>query len=102
MSYACKKTKEQESMKKIVQVTEVDGEGLNAFLGKRLFVIAQSFFYEGLLTGVNTDVILLEDASIVLDSGDFAKSGFTYSEKIPGGKCYVLIKNLEAFFDSKK
>jgi len=89
-------------MKKIVTVTEVEGEGLEAFLGKRIFIIAQSYFYAGTLTGINTTCVLLENAVFVLETGDFAKKGFEYSEKIPGGKCYVMKNNIEAFFESKE
>lgn len=89
-------------MKKIVTVTEVDGEGLEAFLGKRIFIIAQSYFYAGDLSGINSSCVLLENAVFILESGDFAKKGFEYSEKIPGGKCYVQKSSIEAFFESKE
>jgi hypothetical protein len=68
-------------MKKIVTVTEVDGEGLEFYLGKRIFIIAESYFYAGTLTGINSTCVLLEDAKFVLESGDFSKKGFGYAEK---------------------
>jgi hypothetical protein len=89
-------------MKKLVTVQDVDGEGLTAFLGKRILVVAQSYFYAGTLTGVNSTCILLEDALFVLETGDFAKRGFDAAEKIPGGKCYVQTSSIEAFFESKE
>lgn len=89
-------------MKKIVTVTEVENEGLEFFLGKRIFIIAQSYFYCGTLTGINTGCVLLEDASFVLESGNFEEKGIKYSEKIPGGKCYVQKSSIEAFFESKE
>jgi hypothetical protein len=88
-------------MKKIVTVTEVEGEGLEAFLGKKILIIAQSYFYSGTLTGINSSCVLLEDALFVLETGDFAKAGFDYAEKIPGGKCYVQKSAIEAFFEAK-
>lgn len=89
-------------MKKIVTVTEVEGEGLEAFLGRRIFIIAQSYFYAGTLTGINLTCVLLEDARFVLESGSFESKGIEYSEKIPGGKCYVSKSSIEAFFESKE
>lgn len=88
-------------MKKIVTVTEVDGEGLESFLGKKVLIIAQSYFYSGILTGINSTCVLLEEALFVLETGDFAKSGYDYAEKVPGGKCYVQKSSIEAFFEAK-
>lgn len=88
-------------MKKIVSVTEVEGEGLMSFMGKKILIICQSYFYSGTLTGINQTCVLLEDALFVLETGDFAESGFDYAEKIPGGKCYVQLSSIEAFFEAK-
>lgn len=89
-------------MKKIVTVTEVDGEGLEAFLGKRIFLICSSYFYAGTLTGINTNCVLLENAKFVFESGSFEKKGIDNCEKIPGGKCYVMKNQIESFFESKE
>lgn len=89
-------------MKKIVTVTEVEGEGLEAFLGKRIFIVCTSYFYTGNLTGINTSCVLLEDARFVLESGSFEKKGLDNAEKIPGGKLYVQKSAIECFFESKE
>lgn len=88
-------------MKKLVKVEEVEGEGLLAFLGKEILIIASSYFYTGKLTGVNTDCILLEDASIVFETGSFSKKGYDNSEKLPGHKVYIQKALIEAFCESK-
>ncbi len=87
-------------MKKVIQVTEVDGEGLEAFLNKRIFVVCRSYFYAGTLTGINTDCILLEDARFVLESGSCESKGIANSEKVNGGKLYIAKNAIEAFFNS--
>ena len=87
-------------MKKIIQVTEVENEGLISFLGKRTFIVAQSYFYEGILTGVNDTCVLLEDANFVLESGDFTKDKLAYAEKIKSGKIYISVSHIESFFES--
>jgi hypothetical protein len=87
-------------MKKVVTVTEVEGEGLEAFLGKRIFIICESYFYAGTLTGINSTCVLLEDARFVFESGSFESKGIANSEKIPGGKCYVQKDHIEAYFQS--
>ncbi len=92
----------EKAMKKIVTVTEVDGEGLEAFLGKRIFIVCGSYFYAGDLTGISTTCALLENARFVLESGSFEEKGIKLSEKIPGGKVYVQKSAIESFFESKE
>lgn len=87
-------------MKKLVE--EVENEGLMVFLGQRIFIVAQSYFYTGKLTGVNSTCVLLEDARFVLESGSFEEKGLANAEKIPGGKLYVQCSSIEAFFLSKE
>lgn len=87
-------------MKKVIQVTEVEGEGLEAFLNKRIFVVCRSYFYAGTLTGISQECILLEDARFVLQSGSFEGSKFDESEKVKGGKIYVSKNSIESFFES--
>lgn len=93
-------TKGENKMKKVIQVTEVEGEGLESFLNKRIFVVCRSYFYAGTLTGINDTCILLEDARFVLQSGSFEGSKFDEAEKVKGGKIYVATNAIEAFFES--
>ena len=87
-------------MKKVITVTEVDGEGLEAFLNKTIFVVCRSYFYAGTLTGINQSCILLEDARFVLESGSFEGKGISSSEKVKSGKIYIATNAIESFFES--
>lgn len=89
-------------MKKVVTVQEVEGEGLEKFLDKRIMLICNSYFYVGTLTGINKTCVLLTDAKFVLESGNFEERGLGYAEKVPGGSCYVQLSAIEAFFESKE
>jgi hypothetical protein len=89
-------------MKKLVNVVEVENEGLMSFMGERIFIVAQSYFYEGVLSGVNNTCVLLEDAYFVLESGDFTKNTITNAEKICNGKLYVQCSSIESFFKSHR
>lgn len=51
-------------MKKIMTVTEVDGEGLVGLLGEKVILFCMNYFYAGTLSGVNDDCVLLEDGGI--------------------------------------
>ena len=56
-------------MKKIVD--EVSGEGLEKLLGERVTLFCANYIYEGVLAGVNTSCVLLEDAAVVYETGPF-------------------------------
>jgi hypothetical protein len=88
-------------MKKVVTVQEVDGEGLEALLDTNVLIYALSYIYAGKLTGVNTTCILLTDAKIVYETGPFSSSGYTDAQALPGGKIYIMQKNIESFGPGK-
>ena len=48
-------------MKKLVSVTEVEGEGLTALLGQNVYLICLNYIYAGKLEGVNASCVLLSD-----------------------------------------
>ncbi len=88
-------------MKKIVTVTEVDGEGLVALMGKRVMLFCLNYIYTGTLTGVNATCVLLEDAAIVYDTGAFDKKSFGDAQKLPHA-LYVQTGAIESFSETDK
>ena len=88
-------------MKKIVQVTEVDGEGLEMLLGKKVLLFCLNYIYTGTLTGVNKTCVLLENASIVYETGAFDSNKFIDSQKLPNN-LYVSIGAIESFHETNK
>lgn len=87
-------------MKKVVQVTEVDGEGLVGLLGKRVLIFCMNYIYTGELEGVNQSCILLKDASIVYDTGAHDAKSFADAQKI--GSWYVQSNSIESFGETSK
>lgn len=83
-------------MKKIVTVTEVDGEGLVGLLGKRVLLLCANYFYSGVLAGVNTADVLLEDAGIVYETGPLNATTFQDEQKF-GGSLYVRVASIESY-----
>lgn len=83
-------------MKKVVSVTEVDGEGLVGLLGERVLLMCNSYFYTGILEGVNQSCVLLKNPSIVYETGDWSASKFKDAQRLPG-PVYVQLQVIEAF-----
>ena len=81
-------------MRKVVE--EVNGEGLEKFLGERITVFCANYIYTGKLSGVNESCILLTEPAIVYETGAFTESGWKDAQKLP---CdwYVQISAIESF-----
>jgi hypothetical protein len=88
-------------MKKIVTVTEVDGEGLISLLGKNVMLFCMNYIYTGTLTGVNQTCVLLEDAAIVYETGAFNSNKFKDAQKLPHD-LYVQLGSIESFMETNK
>lgn len=86
-------------MKKIINVVEVEGEGLQSLLGEKVILFCMNYFYAGTLTGVNADCVLLEDAGIVYETGAFTDVKWKDFQKI--GSIYVRLQAIEAFAKGK-
>lgn len=83
-------------MKKIVSVTEVEGEGLIGLLGQRVTLFCVNYIYTGDLSGVNEDCVLLENGAIVYETGQLNSGKWTDAQPLPG-KWYVVRSLIESF-----
>jgi hypothetical protein len=82
-------------MKVVVQ--EVEGEGLESFLGKSVTLFCGVYIYTGKCVGVNASSIKLENASIVYETGSFNDPKWKDAQKIPCGHWYVSVAAIESF-----
>lgn len=83
-------------MKKLVQVTEVQGEGLEALMGERVTLFCLNYIYTGMLSGVNDTFVLLESAAIVYETGDLRSPQWKDAQALPGN-WYVQRSAIESF-----
>lgn len=83
-------------MKKLVQVQEVEGEGLVGLMGERITVFCVNYFYTGKLVGVNEQCIKLEEAAVVYETGPFNEKEWKDAQKLPK-PVYVMIHAIESF-----
>lgn len=87
-------------MKKIVTVSEVEGEGLVALLGKRVTFFCMNYIYTGDLVGVNETCILLEKPAIVYETGAFDTKNWKDAQSLPNS-LYLQTSAIEAFGEVK-
>jgi hypothetical protein len=88
-------------MKKVVQVQEVEGEGLQALFDKQVILFCANYFYTGKLVGVNDTCVLLEKPSIVYETGAFNTKSFTDAQPLPF-PLYVQTAAIESFAETDK
>ena len=81
-------------------VTEVENEGLEALLGKRVTLFCGIYIYTGKLVGVNTQCVKLEDAGIVYETGAFTDEKWRDCQSLPND-WYVAIQSIESFGELK-
>jgi hypothetical protein len=81
-------------VKKLVE--EVEGEGLSKFLGERITLFFANYIYTGKLAGINDTCVLLEDAAIVYETGEFTEKVWKDAQKLPGN-WYVQVSYIESF-----
>lgn len=89
-------------MKQIIQVTEIDGEGLELLLGKRVLLMCAGYFYEGKLIGVNDSFVKIDDAAIVYGTGNWSDKDYSDIQKLHKSQWYVQRGLIESFGESKK
>lgn len=83
-------------MKKIVQVQEVEGEGLMALMGQRITLFCLNYIYTGILEGVNDTCVKLTDAAIVYETGSFSDDSWKDAQNLPNA-LYVQMNTIESF-----
>lgn len=80
-------------MKKLI---EVEGEGLELFLGERITLFCGNYIYTGKLIGVNNLFAKLESAAIVYETGAFDEKNWKDAQKLPH-EWYVMLSFIESF-----
>lgn len=89
------------NMKKLVEIQEVENEGLLALIGKQVLVFCMNYIYTGKLTGVNTHDILLTNPKIVYETGAFDVKSFPDAQALPGD-LYIRVNSIESYHATDK
>lgn len=83
-------------MRKLMQVQEVEGEGLDGLLGQRVTLFCLNYIYTGKLVGTNATCIRLDDPAIVYETGPFNNPGWKDAQSLPHS-IYIMLACVEAF-----
>jgi len=88
-------------MKKLVEVVQVEGEGLDGLLDQPVLLLCANYFYTGKLIGVCETYVKLENPSVVYETGAWTEKGYRDSQKLHVNEFYVQRAAIEAFGLSK-
>ena len=83
-------------MKKLIQVQEVEGEGLEGLMGQNVMLFCLNYIYWGKLVGVNETFVKLENAHLVYETGSFS-GPLKDAQKMPKDEWYVRMAVIESF-----
>jgi len=86
----------------MVKVEEVDDEGLIALIGENVMLFCLNYIYTGTLVGVNEKCVILDEATIIFETGDLKAKGWKDAERLPGRQWYVQVEAIESFGALKK
>ena len=86
-------------MKQLIK--EVENEGFEALMGKRVLLMSAGYFYEGELVGVNDKFVKLLDAHVVYETGKWSDKNYTDRQKMHQEDWYVQVGMIESYGVSK-
>jgi hypothetical protein len=84
-------------MKRIVNVVETEGDGLESLLGEFVQLWCLNYIYAGKLLGVNTDSVVLGDAVVVYETGKLGDKQFKIAESAGVSELFVRIPAIESY-----
>ena len=84
-----------------VLVENVDKEGLESLLGRRVILLCANYFYTGKLVGVNVDCVKQLDPAIVYETGEWTAKAYKDEQKLGMASLYVQISAIEAYGEAK-
>jgi len=84
-------------MKKLVKVEEVEDEGFEGLMGETVTIFCINYIYTGKLVGVNEDFIMLENPSIVYETGAFSDSKWADCQSLETDAFYIQKAAIESF-----
>lgn len=85
----------------MLKMIEEKGEGLLGLMGEQVILFCANYFYAGKLVGVNKTQVMLEDPSVVYETGEFSAAKWKDAQKLHVPVLYVRIPAIEAYAKGK-
>ena len=86
----------EKKVKPVTDIVDVENEGLLALLGENVMLFCMNYIYAGKLIGVNHSCVLLEDPSIVYETGELCAKTFKDAQRLPSN-IYIQVAAIESF-----
>ncbi len=81
-------------MKRLIEDTKE--LGMEALLGERITIFGMNYFYTGVLTGVNSTHIELQDAAVVYETGSYDTAEWKDAQPLPH-KWHIQLTAIESW-----
>ena len=79
-----------------IEVIEVENEGMLSLLGKQVEIRCNVYIYAGILVGVNSSCVKLDNCAIVYETGPFSDVEYKDAQLLGDGQ-YVQFALIESF-----
>ena len=83
-------------MKRIIETKEVPS-GFESLLGEEIVVWCLNYIYSGKLVGINATDILLENPSVVYETGELTAKKFKDAQPLGVNEWFIRISCIESY-----
>lgn len=84
-------------MKRIVNVVETEGDGLQSLLGEFVQLWCLNYIYSGKLVGVNEHDVVLAEAVVVYETGKLTDKQFKFAEPVAADELFIRTAAIESY-----
>lgn len=77
-------------------MSDEEGTGFDTLKGKVITIFSLNYIYTGKLIEINDSCVLLEDPSIVYETGELTSKSWEDAQELPN-KLYVQMNCIESF-----
>jgi hypothetical protein len=84
-------------MKRLVNVIDIDEDGLESLLGEYVQLWCMNYIYAGRLIGVNQDAVCLAESVVVYETGRMTDKGWKLAESTGLNELFIRIPAIESY-----
>jgi len=84
-------------MTKLVQVQEIENEGILKLMGKRVTFFCLNYIYVGELIGISDTCVLISNPAIVYETGAFTEEKYRDEQSLNVPEFFIQKSCIESF-----